>query len=481
MKTFISFICILLCIQLYSQRNTPFELGKYDQLYSNVYKYNREFVVYVPASGDTSVRNTYPVMYLLDGENLFLKTVGMVEHLSGAYGGERCPGMIVVGIFHKNRMQDLLPVHDTANPEKTEPFTEFLEKELIPYIDKNYPTQAYRLLAGHSLGGLRAANTLIYHPHIFNAYISLDPSMGHDFNVWSFRTDEALKKKAFDNKSMFVGMAHTMPQGMDTASINRDGSGAARHMRAIMRFCNAIETHKNQGLDFNWKYYPEETHASLTFIGMFEGLKSVFSWYHNKDYGKIFEPSTGDSDATRIITSKYILISQKMGYEVLPSEAYVMNIIRYLQRKEMYRKAYYFAELNVKNHPESNNARICFNELRWYLKKPLPEISAAKIRKLCLKESKKPEPEYNISEYALNVLGYQFLQNNNLKDALLLFQVNTELYPTAANTWDSYGECLLMMGRRQEALQAYRKSLQLDAGNNGAAKIIKELEDESNG
>ena len=467
---------IFLSSNLAFSQDKSFEIGKRDQLYSNVFKYNREFVVYVPPSKDTNERNTYPVLYLMDGENLFLKTVGILDHLSSAYGGERCPKMIVVGIFHRNRMKDLLPVYDSTNLEKTEPFTEFLEKELIPYIDKNYPTQQYRLLLGHSLGGLRAANTLVYHPHLFNSYIALDPSMGHDFNVWSFRTDDVIKKKTFDNKGMFLGMAHTMPIGMDTATINKDNSGAARHMRAIMRFCYTIEKNKIQGLDFNWKYYPEETHAGVTFLGIFEGLKSVFSWYHNPDYGRIFDSTTNDSDALEIITSKYILISKKMGYELLPPENYVMDIIRNLQRKDMHRKAYYFAALNIKNYPESKKAKICFEEIKWYLKNPLPDISASKIQKLCRKESKKPEPDYNISEYALNVLGYQLMEQNKVNDALLIFQVNTELYPASANTWDSYGECLLQLDRKEEALQAYKKSLELDSNNSGAKRVIKELE-----
>src|SRR5690606_39393109 len=38
-------------------------------------------------------------------------------------------------------------------------FLNFIEKELIPFIDKNYRTEPNRILVGHSLGGLLTLNS----------------------------------------------------------------------------------------------------------------------------------------------------------------------------------------------------------------------------------------------------------------------------------------------------------------------------------
>ena len=54
------------------------------------------------------------------------------------------------------------------------------------------------------------------------------------------------------------------------------------------------------------------------------------------------------------------------------------------------------------------------------------------------------------------------MSQNRLEDSLKVLKLNTELYPKAANTWDSYGEILLKLSKEKEAVNAYKKSLKLD-------------------
>ena len=58
-----------------------------------------------------------------------------------------------------------------------EGFTSFLEKELISYIEKTYPTTTHKTIIGRSLGGLLVINTLIHHPELFNNYITIGSSL----------------------------------------------------------------------------------------------------------------------------------------------------------------------------------------------------------------------------------------------------------------------------------------------------------------
>jgi hypothetical protein len=63
-----------------------------------------------------------------------------------------------------------------------------------------------------------------------------------------------------------------------------------------------------------------------------------------------------------------------------------------------------------------------------------------------VKEQDRENPDYNISKISINELGYSYM--NTLKhnsNALKVFKLNTELYPDAFNTHDSYGECLLLI------------------------------------
>lgn len=62
------------------------------------------------------------------------------------------------------------------------------------------------------------------------------------------------------------------------------------------------------------------------------------------------------------------------------------------------------------------------------------------------------------------------------EEALKIFKVNTEIYPKAFNTFDSYGECLLKLGRREQAISAYQQSLILNPANANAKSVLDKLQ-----
>ncbi|BDD01407.1 tetratricopeptide repeat protein [Persicobacter psychrovividus] len=86
----------------------------------------------------------------------------------------------------------------------------------------------------------------------------------------------------------------------------------------------------------------------------------------------------------------------------------------------------------------------------------------------------KEDPEFDISERAINSFGYSLMRQNRNEDALKIFNLNTELYPDGFNTWDSLGECLLVLGKKEEGINAYEKSLELNPKNKNAETIIEE-------
>src|SRR6201999_1400890 len=94
-----------------------------------------------------------------------------------------------------------------------ENFTAFIEKELMPHIDSLYPTAPYRILIGHSLGGLMVINTMVNHPNLFSAYIAIDPSMWWDDRKLLQQTATVLTREKFTGKTLFLAIANTMPAG----------------------------------------------------------------------------------------------------------------------------------------------------------------------------------------------------------------------------------------------------------------------------
>ncbi|MBN8679543.1 MAG: hypothetical protein J0M29_15040 [Chitinophagales bacterium] len=67
-----------------------------------------------------------------------------------------------------------------------------------------------------------------------------------------------------------------------------------------------------------------------------------------------------------------------------------------------------------------------------------------------------------MTEADINMTGYEYLMGlDKPKTAEQIFWCNTQLFPTSANTYDSYGEALLANGSTKKALKAYQKAVEL--------------------
>lgn len=66
----------------------------------------------------------------------------------------------------------------------------------------------------------------------------------------------------------------------------------------------------------------------------------------------------------------------------------------------------------------------------------------------------------SIAEPRLNDLGYALLTRDEFKGAIAILQVNTQLYPDSANTYDSLAEAHMKAGDRKQAIALYRKALE---------------------
>ena len=287
MKQFILFLSTVLSFfSCAAQPGNQLVLGKTDSIQSNLLKEKRKFYVHVPTAVDKeAARKRYPVVYLFDADAQFASTTSMIQYLSTNYN-TRCPEMIVVGILHSDRRKDLTPTHVAADPpfwapgtNKTtgggEPFIAFIEKELMPYINQHYPTQPYKLLIGHSLGGLAVMQIFVHHTSLFNSYICIDPSMWWDNQTLLKETKWALEKRSFQGISLYLGIANTA-DNMDMQQVLTDTTDDTMHMRSVLTLQRYFEKNKQNGLKYQGKYYKDDSHMSVPFITEYEALHFIF-------------------------------------------------------------------------------------------------------------------------------------------------------------------------------------------------------------
>ena len=84
-------------------------------------------------------------------------------------------------------------------------------------------------------------------------------------------------------------------------------------------------------------------------------------------------------------------------------------------------------------------------------------------------------PSYNFEEGELNALGYRLIAARKFKQAIRIFQLNIEAYPQSSNVYDSLGEAYLDDGNNPQAIANYKKSLELNPKNRGAASVLARL------
>jgi len=83
--------------------------------------------------------------------------------------------------------------------------------------------------------------------------------------------------------------------------------------------------------------------------------------------------------------------------------------------------------------------------------------------------------EYDFSEGAINLLGYQLLGEGEPEAAVEIFRMNADAYPDSANVHDSLGEGLAALGRKEDAIKSYARSLELDPTNRNAVEWLGRL------
>ncbi len=345
-------LIMLITLSKLSAQNS-ITIGRFDTIVSKVYNETRILRISVPSDIEKGKQEKYPVVFVLDGANHIYSLAGMIHRFSYDEGCEVTPEMIVVGVETKNRYNELVPSTDDDK------FSNYLEQELIPFIDKNYPTMPYRVFIGHSLGGLRVIHTALNQPDLFNAYVAVDPSLGIEDNKWYSRMNTKMDSFSLSGKKMFVAMAQTMPTGMvqDLESIKADTTTTSNHMRKIMNFSELMSAKDSDEECFKWEFFSEETHSSITQIGMYHGLKFIYDYYLNRTWPQVLDGNITPKEALSLMINHYKVISDHIGVEIKPTEKLLQMILGAIRRRNQDEKARLFSEYYIKIYPESEKAK----------------------------------------------------------------------------------------------------------------------------
>ena len=358
----ITFILILLPLTMLGQqfKSAPVENGIQLDFYSNIMAENRTLWIRVPASYNeqTGTAQSYPVMYVLDGKTAFFPITGIVSFMSEKdHVNYQIPEMIIVGVDTEKRFRDLTPNASTKQPNGEEArtpeqklmmqesgggekFLKFMQEEVFTYVEKNYRTNPYRIYVGHSLGGLTATYTFLKHPDIFNAAISIDPSLWWDGAKYVNETPELIKAMPADKlRKYYVSV-------IDSTSY---GGSLQFHSNAIFNIGKAMAKASSKNLQYKVDCIPNTDHSSIPMLSWYNGLLFIFDGYHKSHFDYMKNPD--------LIESHFKDIESKIGLKMNPPQDIFEILVHYLTSPNRYpdpEKAKKVLKMALKYYPESS-------------------------------------------------------------------------------------------------------------------------------
>lgn len=359
---------ILLFVQLiYAQENRQYlyQGGLVDSLYSSVLNETREIYIQLPSGYQPDAPRTYPVVFLLDGDVL----LPALTTVHAFYSGGFIPEMVLIGISNStNRTRDLTPSRVTSRRGMSfnddsggaDNFMEFIEDELIPFVESKYPVTTYRTLIGHSYGGLFVINALLSHKSVFANYLAIDPSLDWDGQKMLVQAQRELKSADYSGKSLFMslsGQLHMQDPTVTIDNVMRDSSEYTLFARSNIAFSDLIDAHKQNGMNLEWRFYPGDLHGTIPLPSIMDGLISLFTWFQMEHTDKFNSPETPAHILREIVKYRADKLQSHFNYRDAPYPEDLFNMLGYMNMDMGHRdKAKMFFEMAIEYYPDSANA-----------------------------------------------------------------------------------------------------------------------------
>ncbi len=271
--------------------------GEY-RISSGILGETRRILVVLPLSFATSPsERRYPLTLVLDGEMLLPEVAAVSDEL--ARNGQ-IPESVIVGITNadgadtesanRKRVHDLTPpgmsVSGSTRQEGGDAFLDFIDKELVPALERKLRTGEPRALVGHSSGAILATYTAATRS-TYRVVVALDAPVTLDGS----RLVSQLAKRAAEP---LVPIRYAS-------------------LEAKFGWPDEVWSRLTATAPPDWRLYrrklPLEGHETIPMIGAYEGLLHLFG-----DYSRL---ALADTPAARVL-DHYAAVGAALGAPVVP-------------------------------------------------------------------------------------------------------------------------------------------------------------------
>lgn len=354
------FILTLSLVPFFSQSGEPIVIGETIRIDSKVLMKKASLNIRLPSSYQALQHKRYPVFYNLGSDTDFAATAGTIELLSHNQG-EPMPEAILVSLTTETAVSII------DRGVKSEDFINLLETDVIPYIDKHYRSQPFRILASGERFGMAPLYALIHKTNLFQAYIAQSPWITDKSGLVSeFKT--FLQKSK--NLSAFLSL-----------SSRGEGGVAANYDKLI----TILQQYAPETLEWKSAKFDKNTNVSVGLPSLSYALKSLFADMYLASDSHII------SAGVKSIKSYYQQLSDnKYGYAI--SSEIALRDLGYAMLKEgKVKKATEVFNINLKDNPDSPHV---YAAMAWALTADDELTDALSMRKMAYELAVKQNSAY---------------------------------------------------------------------------------------
>lgn len=315
-------------------KEVPLNYAKQLTFHSKILDESMPINVYLPSSFyDVSDDYQYPVIFIngSHGNQFFHSLTGVVKHLSDL---DRMPESIVVSLNYSGHFPTILTnnmgwrresISGYGQPEK---YLRHLKEELFPYLSKNYRANDHRTIIGISGSAIFPFYTAINQPNIFQNYLFL-ASM------------DVVGMKFDPNRTIIDDLKNTFAKQLETPTFVYMGvadndiqkNHSKLYTENLAELKAALTPLINESFQFKQEVIKNERHYDALIKVMLSALDLMYpeAIWAPKYRELIAQPG----DAMQNIDSYYAMLSNKVGFKVLPkAERWnSVNCLRFISRK----------------------------------------------------------------------------------------------------------------------------------------------------
>ncbi len=287
---------------------------------SRFFDEERQLLVSLPPGYDTGDRR-YPVLVVFDAREKLPPVLATVQWLAGR---GHLPDLIVVGLVNASRTRDLMP------PEIAAPGTEnkaadtvaFLREEMLPWVDRSYRTTPFRVLWGHSLGGMMTLHILTVAADLFDGFVAISPDLARgdyamvDALAASFEHHQGRPERLFvavgDEYPLMISGVKRL-EAVLLAERSRGISVALQKGRSL------TEARQEQAIIWQVASFETLDHDSILLPATHRGLLSIFDRWR----------LPLNQDSINAVEAHFRRISDMVGYKISADESTLLGLVAY--------------------------------------------------------------------------------------------------------------------------------------------------------